>query len=510
MNVKTAIIKNSVEVDTQLITFGQFATMLTKGRIKSLPEFLQRVILAEEWAKNNNRAARSYIASLFRGTYKLDGFSIVPIELIKEKLEEAKKEGYSGGTNEKSLDTPYDEALKEVNEEIVNGVDYLFLDGQSRSLLAIKPYVENKIEGLGSKFSNDIDLYIDGKVDRSILAKTKYCDLPKPVQKLLNDQQLLLTIVTNFGQFSDVIDALVNKQKGWQWAIFQILKQVNRFSIFVISLIKVFASESGKTFTKLWNKKTVKLAPGFKFNRDGHQLFSILMAGLFDDGQWVNKKSIENKLEGTEKVVKTTYEKIFDYSTEIFKHRTDKTKISILINWNVFRWLLDGGKKSNTFYKRLGHTTQYSIVNVKSLLEEFITHHIEIKSKPHPLSWLKDSDGKWVRIDQGYAHALENQSTKSIESRMTDFIKGFPFDKCIEKGIIVESCKLEEDKGVIAHHHGGNDVGGKKVEILNLDSYHRGHGISKKNGGSNKLENVGLEIAKENLSHGRKNIVFKK
>jgi hypothetical protein len=314
-----------------------------------------------------------------------------------------------------------------------------------------------------------------------------------------------LTIVNDFYQFSDIIDTLVNKQKGWSWVKFQIVKQQNRFNKYVVGMIEIFNDKLGKAFTSLWQSRVTKVKNDFKFNRDGHQNFAITMSTLFNDGQWLS--NITTKLTSVEKPIKSTFEKVFKYSNEFLTHNKNQIYISELINWNVFRWVLDGGNKSTDFYKELGFTQQYTIKNVKKLMVLFVKHHIKIKgsqNKPHPLSWV-DINGKWERIDQGYSHALENQSTKSIKSRMMSFLSSFSFDEAVESGIIELSGSMPTTQDV-ANDNDFSDLNGKELDVLDLSKYDRSHVESKDNGGSNLLTNLVMEESGPNRARGSKNI----
>lgn len=490
-----ARITNSVNMKHQIIPFGEFSKLIQQGKIVSVKEFLQRQLLKEEWKKDNYKAARDYIASVWKGTHGLDGFSVVPIELVIQKL----KEDFKATSNE-----AYSDALELLNLMKDDGAVFLSLDGQSRGFLAILPYIKGDIKGLGNS-SDSIMLEVDGKSDNLILKNSKYLDLPKSVKEIIDSRFINLTIVTDFYKFSDIIDTLVNKQKGWSWVKFQIVKQQNRFNKYVVGMIDIFNQKLGKKFTELWQKRVTKVKNDFKFNRDGHQNFAITMSTLFNDGQWLS--NITTKLTSVEKPIKSTFEKVFKYSNEYLTHNKNQIYISELINWNVFRWVLDGGNKSTDFYTGLGFTQQYSIKSVKKLMELFIKHHIKIKGsqlKPHPLSWV-EINGKWERIDQGYSHALENQSTKSIKSRMESFLSSFPFDEAVKKGIIELSGSMPSTEDV-ANDNDFLDLDGKELDVLDLGKYDRSHEESKHNGGSNLLQNLVMEESGPNRARGSKNI----
>jgi len=496
MKKSSVSVTNSIQFEHQSVPFGTFAQLLLDGKVVSVKEFLQRPLLKEEWESSKYKPARDYIASVWKGTFGLDGFSMVPINLVIQKLEEE----YTSTDNK-----AYQDALSLLTTLRDQGVLFLTLDGQSRGFLAILPYVKGDIEGLAES-ADDIMLTIDGKLNKQILKSTKYLDLPSNVREVIDSRMLSVTIVKDFYEFKDVIDTLVNKQKGWSWAKFQVVKQQNRFGKFVVGLIDLFNTKNGIKFSTLWKEKMNKVKNDFKFNRDGHQNFAIILSTLLTDGQWIDK--VSSKLKGVDGPSQTHFDKVFTYSNELLSLRKDATYISELINWNVFRWVIEGGSRSNDLYKKLQHTKRYSIVDLPKLMNVFIKHHIEIKGSkknPHTLSWMSDSQGNIVRIDQGYSHANENQSTQSITSRMTMFLSSFPWDQCVNEGILRESDSMPLMSDVVIHND-FKDLNGKPLNMLDLSSYDRSHKESKKNGGSNLLENLVVEEAGENRSRGGENI----
>ena len=496
MKKSNVSVTNSIQFEHHSVPFGTFAQLLLDGKVVSVKEFLQRPLLKEEWESSKYKPARDYIASVWKGTFGLDGFSMVPINLVIQKLEEE----YTSTDNK-----AYQDALSLLTALRDQGVLFLTLDGQSRGFLAILPYVKGDIEGL-EESADDIMLTIDGKLNKQILKSTKYLDLPSNVREVIDSRMLSVTLVKDFYEFKDVIDTLVNKQKGWSWAKFQVVKQQNRFGKFVVGLIDLFNTKNGIKFSTLWKEKMNKVKNDFKFNRDGHQNFAIILSTLLMDGQWIDK--VSSKLKGVDGPSQTHFDKVFTYSNELLSLRKDATYISELINWNVFRWVIEGGSRSNDLYKKLQHTKRYTIVDLSKLMTVFIKHHLEIKGSkknPHPLSWMSDSQGNIVRIDQGYSHANENQSTQSITSRMSTFLASFPWDDCVSEGILRESGSMPKMSDVVIHND-FKDLNGSPLNMLDLSSYDRSHKESKKNGGPNTLPNLVVEDAGANRSRGGDNI----
>ena len=88
MKKSNVTVTNSIQFEHQSVPFGTFSQLILDGKVVSVKEFLQRWLLEKEWQRSNYKAARDYIASVWKGTFGLDGFSIVPINLVIQKLEE--------------------------------------------------------------------------------------------------------------------------------------------------------------------------------------------------------------------------------------------------------------------------------------------------------------------------------------------------------------------------------------------------------------------------------------
>ena len=126
LNAKLNNMSNSVRVLNQMeyshkkVTFGEWAQLILDRKIVSVKEFLQRPLLKEEWERNDYHHAKEYIASIWRGTSGLDGFSIVPIQTVISKLEDKFQE-----TNINA----FKKALSVLTDLQKEGAMYLSLDG---------------------------------------------------------------------------------------------------------------------------------------------------------------------------------------------------------------------------------------------------------------------------------------------------------------------------------------------------------------------------------------------
>lgn len=498
-------ITNKVTTKVARITLKKWKEWIDNGQLITLPDFLQRLLIEDDWWANDYEQAKNYLVSLIKGTADMDAFSIVTIDLIIEKLRDEVDAGADS----------YKTALDELIVRKQQGAIYLSLDGQSRTFLALRPYFDNSINGLGDA-AKTITLKIAGKAV-SILENRKWNALPLCVRQYIESLPITVNEIVDFYQFKDIIEALVNKQKGWSWTRFQIWKQENRFNGFVVDLVKFFSTEmkdgrpketEGSKFTKFWKDKMIsKIDIPYKATRDGHQYFAVIMYSLLSAGIW--DKNVSHLLSGSVRPTKSIFKKIFDYSNELFSIRVDKSSISDIINWIVFRWVVDGGNKQNHIYTAFGFTKKYIVKDSTKLVEAFLKHQIKLKGskkKEDAFSWEKRSDGTIGRRDGGFFHYCLGQTTDKIKSRMTTFINTFDFDKAVADGILVETDRQRPSKQEVLIYRGGLDVEDNDVEVLNLSSYDVSHYVSSANNGPDILSNLGLEKRGPNRSRGSKNI----
>jgi len=513
-------ILNELEIDTKSVKVGHLYGEISNGRLVSIPEFLQRALLTDKWFANEYKNSKEYITSVWVGQGKIDSITIVPIPLLIQKI------------NEK-IETEFDEIVRKslkdglvlLEEYIKNGAKLAILDGQSRGFLGFLEYMNGRFP-LGSDLAKKIKLRNNGK-SKSILAHTIFTELPTELQNLFKDKLLNVNIVTNFSDFNDVIDALVNKQKGFSWSKFQIIKQKNRFTSFVNSFINSFKPvknkkvkiewDGGTKYIEFYKTLTKNLADKLKIDKDGHQLFMLQCSYLLKYGAWPTESELNEIFESpTRTIGESYYKKVINYFSDDFFPYIGKQKVSIslLINYLVFRENLSRTKNNNPLSQRIQFDNDVIIIDQKELTDMFYKFDLTLSNKkvnnPHPASFIK-IDGKWEIRNEGYKHQNSSQSTETIGKRMELFFEHFDFDS-MEKGgflTIVENNKMPS-KNTLLVDSGFSDVDDNKIMISDLHEYDRSHYQSKDNYGTNEKDNLSLEKAGPNRSRGSKNMKKKK
>jgi len=513
-------ILNELEIDTKSVRVGKLYEGLASGILVSIPEFLQRALLKDKWFAQNFQNSKEYITSVWVGQGKIDSITIVPIKVLIQKITE-------------KIETEFNEIVREslkdglvlLEDYVKKGAKSAILDGQSRGFLGFLEYMNGSFP-LGSDLAKKIKLTNNGK-GKSILAHTIFTDLPTELQDLFKNKLLNVNIVTNFSDFNDVIDALVNKQKGFSWSKFQIIKQKHRFTNFVNSFINSFKPvknkkgkiewDGGRKYIEFYKTLTKNLADKLKIDKDGHQLFMLQCSYLLKYGAWPTDSELDELFKSPTRTIEDSYfKKVINYFSDDFFPYIGKQKVSIslLINYLVFRESLNRTTNNNPLSKRIQFDNDVIIKDQKELTDRFFKFDLTLTNKnvnnPHTASFIK-IDGKWEIRNEGYKHQNSTQSTETIGKRMELFFEHFDFDKMVEEGFltIVKNNKMPS-KNTLLVDSGFSDVDDDKIMISDLHEYDRSHGIARYNYGTNEKDNLSLEKAGPNRSRGSKNMEKKK
>jgi hypothetical protein len=304
------------------------------------------------------------------------------------------------------------------------------------------------------------------------------------------------------------VEALVNKQKGFDWSWFQVAKQSDRFGIFTINLI----NQTPKDFKQKYAKSLTKLSLDYKDYRDGHQLFLVVISYFIQFGHFPLKDKVKSLFRDNSNIPisKSAFELVCKYAKEYLTTLGDaKTTISPLINYVLFRQLMDGKKFDSHFVNTVKLPTNYIIKKEKAFVDYFIKTHLEMynKKNKHDASFVLDANGIKVPNKTGYNASCGAQDDENIYRRINILIKYFDFDKLVNDGILQEVENVNMPSQIdVAIYNDWEDVEGNIIKISDLPDLDRSHFESKKNKGSNELSNLGLENSKKNRSRQEENL----
>jgi len=505
-------IRNKIEVDTKHLSIANIMELVFEGLLVSIPEFLQRKLLKEKWFASEYKNSKEYNISIFKGQGKLDSITIVPIKLLIKKIESSIKSEVNSNVRE-SLKA----GLNQLKDFESNGATLVNLDGQSRIILGIQEYAIENTFSLGKEASSiilDVTDEDDNTKESSDLVHKKFKELDKNLQNIYKNELLTTNIVKNFYDFDDIVDALVNKQRGFNWSTFQIAKQKARFYEFVVNLVDIFKTDNGKLFTDYWRNNMKNLKVDYKTDVNGEQFFSIIGGYLMEKGTYIKDDDAIKQLLSPDPIKRTSIEKFTKLTTTSFFNHLGKTKVGLpqLINFVVFKMVLENGikKGSKPFTKDIRITKDVIILNHKKLVDAFIQLHLKLiaKKTPHPASWYRDDkNSPWLERKDGYVNLCTQQKDDYIIGRMNLFFQNLDWETLVSEKVIKlsdDNSKPSQDEVLVANDF--KDILGKSISTSEFSNMDISHYISTDNNGSNELTNLGLEHFSSNRSRGSENI----
>jgi hypothetical protein len=320
--------------------------------------------------------------------------------------------------------------------------------------------------------------------------------------------EVTLNIVTSFSKLEDVIESLVNKQKGFNWTWFQIFKQKNRFNIFAIKMIQNIKSNFIDVYESIVNKTiTEVLQP----DSDGAQAALVNLIYFYENGFYPKKTDIENLFLDKSQFNTISYETLQSYCMELFQQlKASDTKLQLtpLINYIALRQLMDDKKSNSKFYNQFRLNKKYKIIDEEKFITYFYEMHYTLTSSitPHKASYIFDTESnEYLKLKNGYASSCGAQNDEDIKNRMKLLLNEFDFDKLLLDGTIVMDSKKPKKSDVLVAND-FKDVNGKKLLITEYPKLDISHYISQHNDGTNNMDNLGLENFSSNRSRQDKNL----
>ena len=410
-NAKVEIV-NEITVSMVSTTIQKLQDWYATGKLIVLPKWLQRKLREFDWYKDDYLNGKQFIASVWKNTNCFDSFSVLDLEKLVTIVED--KLRVEQNTDKlKELGKLFDY----LNSYKAKGAIYVSMDGQSRLILGIHQYMTDKFSL--DKCGTFVDLRLDGK-QSNLLITTKFTELPINVANSFREKKVPLNIVRDFADLDDVTEALVNKQKGFEWTWFQKLKQSRRWSLFYISLDEIMQKNSN--FENKYETH-MKVSDDLKFDVDGHELYLVNMAYMIQYGHWPDKKEFPALFTDDKKISETSYKTVIDYSNEFFealgnvktsttgkkskskKDKVLKVGIAPLINYVLFRQVMDGKIGTSKFAKQITLGSYFQMKNPAKFVDAFMKNHVKftIDEIKHPISYIyNDTTSKWDSNKEGY------------------------------------------------------------------------------------------------------------
>ena len=122
--------KNGVIIESKSARISWLYYQIKQKKIKSLSPYLQRLLLSEVWRAEDRFKSKSYIRDIWSGLATTASFFLVPLPLVIENVIER----LDDSTISDDIKNQLSQLLAKLNEYKTDKVEYINLDGQTRSL----------------------------------------------------------------------------------------------------------------------------------------------------------------------------------------------------------------------------------------------------------------------------------------------------------------------------------------------------------------------------------------
>jgi len=373
MNNIMSRIKNSLETSPTLSTLWEMYFDMKEGRIITIPPFLQRYLQESAWVKKEHKKAKEYLHSAFTATSLFEPFILVSIDLLIKNLSSDIKQWNEDGSSEMVLQAK--KALDDLKKKKSKGAKWAMIDGQSRNMLALKPFFESDIAIDKSMIIEHFDKETKKLQSTEDVNGVFFEDMSLETKQLLKTIEAFVVRIEG-GNIDNIVSALIAKQQGIPFTAFQKIYHGKYISVFANRLEKYITIAITDGY-----KKYIAQKDKFKAEESGLEYFFATLSIFFKYRNWPSNSKIENVMHGVEDVpTTTTLSKIKKYTNEyldyfgsIDEKDVQKYSSKVLQNYILFRWYLDNWNKKESFF------SQYNLPEIKIIAQNsFVKAFIEL------------------------------------------------------------------------------------------------------------------------------------
>lgn len=509
-------VENSVQLLTRVQTIGWLFKMVHEKKIKSLSPYLQRILLTKVWKANNYLKSKSYIRDLWKGLGQTTPFFLVPLDLVLSNIEEVESEI-------KDLDvlSQLNEVKSAIDEFKADGVEFINLDGQTRSNESILPYLTSTYNLISDEDASVINVLSDVNSYEDISSKT-FNEL-KTIQKGYFLQIPLVINELLSGSLDDITNALISINSNEKWTQWQEIYHGTWISVFPKRIHEVYEIEESGVIKDFFINK-IKDAGRYNADISGWEQWVAEHLFFLKNKYYPTisdlKKVIKNN--GQDVPTKTNSKFLKEYILELRNNYTSELKLThqFVSDWCLFRDAIDNGNTKNNPYYTQFSIRKFKILSTPKLLEWFIktTESLVAEELPDENDVLQINeksytyDGKHIipKADSFYSHRRGGYKYASIIGRIKILVNELneSFDNLVSERIISTTTAMPSKSAVrVANGYMSN------ANILidptkkSADKYERGHITSVKNEGSNDLNNIKPQLKKANRAQSGRNMV---
>lgn len=489
---------------------GSKGDLNESSEIGTCGNFLQRKLQVEGWTIDDALRAKLYIRSIIQDDGGTDFFTVVPIGLVIESLNERIQQASS--EEEKNNILPI---LYLVEQECKSGTNFYITDGQNRLFNALLPFFNNELR-LSDNVLHDLDFEVtkDSVTTSVSLLGKLFKDIPTEIQEYIKNIQVPFAVAEK-GNLDSFLDSLIAKNEGISWNDWQKVRVKNAFSEYNKHLLSISEDE------KLIDKVFTKLGSGYKPEHDGYEKFVSECLIWMKEKVQPEKNDVskhEDYLIGNQAINSNMASNLKMILGEISNYNfTKKSNDQLIRNWVMWRYAVMYPSQ----FKYL-NLPKWKIEKKVEFVNQFAIAHAYLYNEEGARTAWKKPDGSKgsFKTPKMYPWANSEYGKDKLELRLTllaDYFlnpKDYPgkpllkrtegkINSLIERGVVtvLDSSPMiskEELYYTKPFDHKGSRLDAVEVNAKGL--FERGHIIPKSKGGSN--QDLVFQDKKSNRSYG--------
>ena len=514
-NPGSTFLLDKVGMETKLWKVDELYWNYNNNRISSLPPYLQRVLLEDVWGAKNNKKAKSYLRSIWRGFGCLTPITLVPINLVLNNI------------NNKISQTKQTEILKQLKrlqKEVIriqeSNVEFINIDGQTRSNCAIKPYIEGKFNLSDDDYMDDPIMVFDENLrEFTDISIHKFNELTPFQQGTFFTQNIIINTI-NKGTLKQISDALIAINSNEKWKEWQRIYNNAEPTLLKYAINEVMLDSAVKDFLT----KTLDQGYSYKKQFSGWEWYvaeCLVFLKLLKTPTLTFLNDISKGTETSPEKPQIDFVKNMITNWVIhYKNPKSVKPISLSTYIDLRDVLKNHNNKTNSFYMCFGNIPELNILSEGIFLKWYLYTIIKFESKVkkdkngnyvlNDAHWVKDSvTGKHSPVPESWPSHCEggvNLASKVGRIKwLLDYLRKAMAE--LTKTQVVSNLNKMYDMSTIIVSNNFKDTDGDVIDQTANEIHEKGHRQSVANEGSNELKNVSPQKKKSNRSYSKKNLV---
>lgn len=513
-------VKDSVVINSELRSVYWLFRMVNDGYIKSLSPYLQRILLTKVWQADNFMKAKSYVRDMWIGLSPSTPFFLVPLDIVLNNIEESEQ------INSNNPDVLFQ--ITEVKTKILefkkDKVEFINLDGQTRSKESIVPYITSQftLESTHSK-----PLLVKN-------SKGKYVNISKKLFSELDDVQRgyffsinLLINTMEHGSLDSITGALISINSNEKWTKWQEIYNGTWISVYPKRIGEVYETDESGPIKDFFREKVKSSKKDYKPDVSGLEQWIAEHLYFLKNKQYPTMKQLKIAftLNTSEVPTEINSKALREYLMEIRDNYTSNDRLmqQFVSDWCLFRDIISNYSlaKTDPYYSHFD-VKKMTILSTGELLEWFMKTTERLNAEEYEVngklvaneeSYIFDGK-KWIPKDDSLpSHKKGGFKFKSIMGRMKIMINKLneDFDELVKSQTISEATTMPSKAKVLAANDYRSNAG---VPInptkSSSDKYERGHVKSRKNGGEDVVTNLKPQVKDANRAYSGRNMTTTK